>query len=303
MINELLVRLINQGDAVSIENGRLNIVPKSGKKVPPQWLKTNREMLLRAILSAAGMDALAYVGFGTGVYHAKLAPGVHLRYRWVLSGSDADVFFNACLVRKRTTRGGMKGDPLPDGHFRVGERSSFTKFWRRLDLAIPRSMSEFHDCMGRLKPVYLQAEMMSTGKVNKGSLRPLNVTADQLRQAVASPDRLQVSEQGGTDNAPVTHRKIADNLPVTHRELLPGRRSPEPQYPRGLQRKSGTGNPSAYEVSSVTGNDDGFFVKDRENMVGGGADSARLRRSARGADVRPQEQSREEWLSDYGEGS
>jgi hypothetical protein len=62
----LLQRLIDQGDSVSIELGRLRIVPASGRPVPEGWLEGHSKELIGEILMALGQDAYEYVGYATG---------------------------------------------------------------------------------------------------------------------------------------------------------------------------------------------------------------------------------------------
>ena len=99
------------------------------------------------------------------------------------------VFFNADLVRQRSTRNHEKGSPLPKGHFTPKPNSGFMQMWRSTLLPLPRSLTSFHDCMGKLKPIVFMAETSKGTRLDAGTLRPMSLPDNSLITTRQLPDK------------------------------------------------------------------------------------------------------------------
>ena len=187
----LATKLLSRGDAVSIERGRLVIQPASGKPVPPDWINTNTARLCRDVLMALGLDAFEYTDYSTGHYGKTRSGGITLRFVSLVTGQSAYAVFNADLTRQRNTATAKAGALLPKGQFRIGKRSHFYKFWMGTGLPLPRRLSAMHDYMGKLRSV-LMTGSLSGGRINAGSLTPINLSAAQFRTAIL-PDNFRTS--------------------------------------------------------------------------------------------------------------
>src|SRR6218665_3562149 len=193
-------RLLSRAD-VSIECGRLVIRPTSGQPVPLEWLQKHSAALVREILSALGTEAYQYRSYTTGNYDSGRLPGITLQFQSVSTHEDCYVIFNASLSRSRSVDAGKAGKALPKGHFRVGTRSGFYRFWLLTGLALPRRLAAFHDYMGNLRGILFVAEMKEgqANRMNAGSLEPLSVSALGMRRAFL-PDSARTNAGQMPDN-------------------------------------------------------------------------------------------------------
>lgn len=277
MVNlDLLQRLVGRGDGVSILNGRLHITSVSGETPPATWLKQHGQQLTRAIVEATAIDALTYSGYTTGRFHHGRAPGVILYFTQVQTCEESRAFYNARLTRTRTTKSGKKGDLLPQGKFSVGKKSSFTAFWQRAGLPLPRSTTEFWEYMGNLKPILFKSEIKSDGVLDKDSITPLTITPNQVRDVVM-----------GNQISPITDRYLTDNSPITDRYGSPISKSLQPPKTPALQPNESTGSESAYKVLSITGNVTPLYTPNTPDL---------------GIEVgnkNPSDQTDDEWLDEY----
>ena len=259
-------KLLCRGDEVCIEHGRLVIRPASGKPIPQDWFQDHAPGLIRQILNTLEIEAYEYRGYKTGHFGKAKYAGVNLQFRSVVANSSAYTIFNAELTRTRTTKTGKAGSPLPDGHFRAREFGGFYKFWIKAGLAAPKSLTSFHDYMGKLRGILFTTEM-TVGRENRmksDSICPLSVSAEQVRVAF-SPDNLQIK---------------AGQTPDNSRTTLPDKESAQPLETRGFQPKSTTCHESHGKTVIRE-------YEDKETAL-----SLTQRKM-------PQEQSCEEWLEDY----
>jgi len=261
-------KLLRRGDEVNIEHGRLVIRPASGKAVPPDWYKENAPIIIEEVLATLGIEAYRYRRYKTGHFgngKAKL-PGVHLYFCEALSGSSAYSIFNVYLTRMRSTKLGKAGAALPDGRFRVGEHSHFYRFWRKTDLAVPKSLTAFHDCMSKLRHILFVADKAPNRnqRLESGSIRPLSLTVEQLRSAF-SPDNFQITAGQFPDNSQIRN---------------PDKDSPQSHVDRGFQRNSTTCR-NHYENKVISNNEDTRMVMHPTTSHD------------------PRMQSIDEWLADY----
>ena len=105
------------------------------------------------------------------------------------TGMGNHVFFNADLVRQRSTRNHEKGSPLPKGHFTPKPNSGFMQMWRSTLLPLPRSLTSFHDCMGKLKSIVFMAEISKGTRLDAGTLRPMSLPDNSLITPRQLPDK------------------------------------------------------------------------------------------------------------------
>ena len=99
------------------------------------------------------------------------------------------VHFNACLVRQRSVKKHKKGSPLPKGHFTVGQKSHFMKMWRSTFLPLPKSLTSFHDCMGKLKSIVFMAEISKGTRLDAGTIRPMSLPDNSMITTRQLPDK------------------------------------------------------------------------------------------------------------------
>ena len=160
--------------AVDVERGVLTAraLDEGGKIIE---LNRNQVDAVLAWYSAqAGVDIFRYEGYSTGRFGQKKNSGVSFQYRQIFDSSTSYFIFNALLDRQRNTKSGKRGAPLPTGHFSVGRGSKFFRFWMRVVGHQPRSLTAFHDCMGKLKPIFITGNYKDdNGRLDKDSLLPL----------------------------------------------------------------------------------------------------------------------------------
>ena len=57
------------------------------------------------------------------------------------------------------------------------------KFWQKLGLPLPKRLSAFSDCMGKLRPILITGEIGQSGRIDKNSASPLNIEYSELLEA------------------------------------------------------------------------------------------------------------------------
>lgn len=241
MSGDLLCKLLTRGHNVSLEGGRLVITPGGDRAVPRAWFEENKAVLATEVISLFEASALRYVDFSVGNFNAGRAAGVRVVFEHCLSGAPARVFFNAGITRTRSTATGEKGARLPGRQFRPKRGSKFIQFWLRTGLAEPRYLSEYHEYMGRLKPLIMTGACDGDGKLTKDTLRPLSITADQIRSAAL---------EGGVRSRSL---RVYDGMSsVNHREQVSGSEPSRAKCLQGMQGDAPTAPGSAKKVVSVT---------------------------------------------------
>ncbi|CAI8880502.1 Integrase [Pseudomonas sp. IT-P258] len=259
-------KLLARGNEISIEHGQLVIRPSSGMPVPLDWRDKYSPALLREILVTLRMDAYEYGGYSTGLYGTNKAAGVTIQLPSFVGGLDTHAIFNAELNRKLSTKAGKKDTPLPKGHFRIGKRSHLYRFWQSTGLPTPRRMSSFHDYLGNLRGILFTADMTAdqNNRLDTGSLRPLYITAVEVRKAF-QPDK---------------GRTIDGQLPDNCRTKVPDKDLTTAQTNQGFKGNPTTGTDNHGKTVISTSE----YTAVNEPVVS--------RKS-------PQEQTDEEWLADY----
>ena len=113
-------------------------------------------------------------GYTTDKYGPKLADGITLQFIDDISGRVYFVVWNVHLKRQRASGKHLKGSPYPPNRFSVTKRMKFFKFWHyTCGLPIPsKGLTSFHDCMGKLKDIIFEAEILEGEKLDKDTIKP-----------------------------------------------------------------------------------------------------------------------------------
>jgi len=252
----LLSRLQQRRDKVSITNGKLIIESKSGNAVPSDWLANHRQAIIIDCLRSVGVSAFRYTSYSTGQYNGGKFAGITLQLEDVLTGDSAFACFNAIIKRQRNSKHGRKGEPLPVGEFRIKPNAIFNQFWKNTGLAIP---PRYYDRMGNLSELLFTAEFKEKEKLINGSIKPLNIHADQL--SLTTKPRLSHNQATAKERLSPTTKEI--NTAYTAQAIQPNFSTGENQYGNKVIREYG-----------YKGNDTPPLIE-------------------------PIQQSTDEWLSDY----
>jgi len=259
----LLETLLNRGDHVSIQNSELIITPKSGKPIPPEWLNEHRQEIINDCLCSTGTPYFRYIGYSTGRYGEGKYKGVTLQFINIMTGEEVFACFNALLDRQRTTKHSRKGEPLPNGEFRVKPKSAFKQFWSNTGLPVP---PRFYDRMGNLSKLLYQAEHKEGNKLINSTITPINISHESLIL---------------TTNSRLTHDQA-----TTKGRLSPTTKETEQsQAHQGIQEDSSTGN-----FSTVKGNK---VVRVKGNVI------SLSNTVLPDNQIDPQKQPNDEWLAEF----
>lgn len=254
---------------MAIEGGRFQLIPASGKPVPTDWMDARQESLIEAVLQRTGISAFTFDGYSTGHYGLNnKSPGITLQFTNIVTQQSAYSIFNVELSRKLNTKFGKAGDPLPEGHFRVGKRSNFQKFWRGTALPMPRRISSFHDYMGNLGDLIFDCRPDFSNRIQNDQINLLLITQQQILSAFSS------------DGCRTTAGQLPDNC----RTRVPDKESQQRQELQGFQPNRTTGD-SKYGISKQGSAGKGMFIPSSCSSIA------------------PQEQTTEEWLADFDRGA
>ena len=226
--SHLVPLMLNRGDSLAIKCGALVVLPASGLPVPKKWLDDNSFNVVTEILQQTGKDGLLYLEYSTGNYCKSLASGVTLQFQNLMTGVKAYAIFNADLTRSRSTKNGKAGDPLPTGQFNLAKGAAFVKFWDKTGVKKPLSRTEFHKRMGNLKALLFTGNPHPTkqDRLVSGSIKPLEITLDEIIKAYNL-----------SDSSAIIERQLCDNpaIRVSDKETL------QPSETLGLHADSTTG--------------------------------------------------------------
>ena len=214
----LLTQLIQNGDEVSITQGKLLIKPSSGLALTKNWLKQNETLLINDICRLFNIVPLRYISYTTGSYKtrsdsSKKSQGITLQFSDSQSGEDAYIIFNANLNRSRNTNCAKKGELLPGKQFIVSKRSGFYKFWLSTRLPLPRSPSKFYECMGKLKSLIFTSTIDLKKRITDKKLPLLEVSFQEIleKQSVLFNDEIN---ENLTAKEPLTFRQESARQPL-----------------------------------------------------------------------------------------
>ena len=199
-MSSYLPKLLSRGDCVSVTGGRLCIQPASGIEAPQDWLEGHSGALIHEILTALGQEAYQYESFSTGCYGDCRAGGVTLQFTSLIQRKTAYATFNA---DRKYVRGAKKGKLLPKGQFRVKKGFLFRRFWESTGLKLPNRLASFHDYMGNLGQLVYVGTFKHGEKFQNASLRPLSISAEQVKAAFL-PDNSRTTSGQLPDNSRTT---------------------------------------------------------------------------------------------------
>lgn len=264
----LVKDLLTRGDELEIVDGRLNIIAESGLPVPSEWLKLHEDKLVYELVSQMAIDVLCYESYSTGRYGVERNSGVNLQFLNLLTDDSRYAVFNADLDRVKATKKGPIGSPLPKGQFRVGKRSRFCRFWLNANQPLPPRLSSFHDYMGNLKGTLFTGIVGRDERLDKQSIKLLNITYVKIVAAFFKP------------SLPDSSHTLAIHSPDKYHTTMPYNESMERLMQRDLESVQTTGNCN-YGTRSL-----GSAVVRGRNMM---PTTNKI----------PQDQTIEEWLEDY----
>ena len=186
----LLDQLLNRGDHVALDRGKLIIQPASKAPVPLSWLEVHGDELALEIAARGGVKLYRFTGYTVGSYSEYKAPGVTLRFAELVTGEEVYAVFNVNRHRVRDTARGKAGSKLPGNQFRITKHMALYKFWLSTGLPEPsaKHLSEFHLMLSkRVLKTVLFTMRASDGKADKATI-----------QAATAPGAEQQANRGQT---------------------------------------------------------------------------------------------------------
>jgi len=280
-MDDMLKFLLDRGDYVAVEGGLLVIIPKSGKPIPKAWAKKNTTALVAAIAKLVGVEVFEYRGYSTGRYKNFKDGGLRLDYLNLVTGASCAAIFNVTLTRERTRGNYKKGDPLPDKQFSTSKYRGFVALWGRLGLELPRSLTEWHDHMGKLKPVYVVASLNENGKLANETIAPFEISLSEIESLIGKQS---------PDSFPIISRYAPDNSPIR----TPDKENAQTQAPQGFQANLST-CANKYVLSKQVSTCKESLTSPLPNPYR----ELDNRPFLAVQEKSPQEQSVDEWLADY----
>jgi ferritin-like protein len=272
MNTNLAEQLLQRGDHLAIESGRLVIKACSDEQVPNDWLAKNESVIIREVAKRLDVNVFKYLSYSTGRYGKHKAQGVTLQFENILTDGEAYCIFNANLQRQRNSKHGKKGESLPDGHFSVSRKCLFYKFWVSSGLTVPSRLSVFNDYMGHLKPLFFRGEVGLSNKVNKKSMTPLNLTHAQIVVGFDMP-------------IPDSIQTIAGQLSGNSQTRMPDKQTDQAHINKGLALDSST---CASKYGKSIQGDALTSSSMTANITRGSVNN-----------IKVQEQTNEQWWADY----
>jgi len=236
---------------MAVESGVLVLKAKSGKAIPSEWLAKWRLNIFKQIALRMDVNIFQYLSFNTGKYGRHKAAGINLRFDNLINGTDAYVIFNVDLTRQRTTKQGMKGEPLPGKRFTVGGKSKFHTFWNNTGLKEPDKRTKYSSCMGKLKSiiftgVYDKGDLKRT-RLDKNSLLPLAVSHHELLRLIKN--KPCTTDEQGVNNTCTTSMNKEIGASQQPRGLQPDSATGENKYGNKVIRKEVIGKPKNVSVT------------------------------------------------------
>jgi len=136
------------------------------------------------------INNLWYDTYSTGRYGKLLKEGITIHFTDMDTGATYYVIWNVVLTRQRATKNHPKGSRYPGKQFSASKRRKFFKFWHyTCHLPIPsKGLTTFHDCMGKLKDIRFEAEILEGEQLDKDTIKPFipDIFPISFRQA---PDK------------------------------------------------------------------------------------------------------------------
>ncbi|WP_370053033.1 hypothetical protein [Neptunomonas sp.] len=203
-MSQLLPKLLQRSAFLAVEDGRIILTPKSGLQNESDiWLKAHHEEVMEEILKATKRVGFTYIGYSTGYYNgANKSGGITLQFIQCVTAESFHVIYNVELKRKRNTSAGKAGERLPKGRFIAAKGSSFVKLWKSTGFRMPK-LSAFHDCIGKLSKLTFTADT-NDNRLLKQTLKPLNISFQEIAASVSvghlNPDKNPTLSRQQPDN-------------------------------------------------------------------------------------------------------
>lgn len=206
----LLTKMIERGDIVAIEQGRLNVCLASGNPFTPKNHKEYGRQIEREIIDVLGVLAFRYSSFAVGNFNGGKYAGVTLQFVND-AGLEAYACFNVITTHKRNGKGYKKGSPLKSGQFTVTDKHEFFKLWARLGLP---KQPRYYDRMGKLSEFIYTGNFTKGDKLNNKSIKPLVLSYEQIKNAILPPKTpLKISK------TPATNERLSNDQAATKERL------------------------------------------------------------------------------------
>ena len=136
------------------------------------------------------INNLWYDRYSTGKYGKHLKDGITIHFTDMDTGATYYAIWNVVLTRQRATKNHPKGSRYPGKQFSASKRRKFFKFWHyTCRLPIPsKGLTTFHDCMGKLKDIRFEGEVLKGCQLDKDTIKPFipDIFPISFRQA---PDK------------------------------------------------------------------------------------------------------------------
>jgi len=136
------------------------------------------------------LDNLCFDSYSTGQYGKHLKGGVTIQFIDMDTGAIYFVIWNVDLKRQRATKSDPKGSCYSGKQFSVNKKRKFFRFWHyTCGLPIPsKGLTTFHDCMGKLKDIRFEAEVLEGEKLDKDTVKPF-IADISLTSSRHEPDK------------------------------------------------------------------------------------------------------------------
>ena len=138
------------------------------------------------------INNLWYDRYSTGKYGKLLEDGITIHFTDMDTGATYYAIWNVVLTRQRATKNHPKGSRYTGKQFSASKGRKFFKFWHyTCRLPIPsKGLTTFHDCMGKLKDIRFEAEILEGEKLDKDTIKPF------------IPDKFPISSRQAPDKSP-----------------------------------------------------------------------------------------------------
>jgi len=236
-------------ESIEVNDGRLVGIPRDGQAEP--WESFSSENWLEVMIELSRLTKdmwLQFDSYSTGRYQVSdtiRSPGVTLQFNDICTGSIFYSSFNCELTFDRSSKSNKKGDPYPDGRFRLKKRSSLHKKWNEWNM--PRTgVGTIYRKMGLLKEVIFEGFVEKDEKLQKKYLRLLQLNWKSIEYLISQHATLHKTY------IEITQELHKDYTTDLHKE------SAETQTGRGLEPSLTTGDLKcgiSHEGVGVKGND------------------------------------------------
>lgn len=179
---------------MQIARGKLSVTHNLDNRYNEQWHSKHYRNILLEVAGAINEPSFMYEAYSTGNYDNGTKPGARLQFVDISTGEAPYAIFNVSLKRVRKSKRGNAGAALPKGRFIVSSRSMFYKFWLNTGLPLPRSLSEFYKCMGKLKPLLFTGQTNQLNKVINKTLVPIELDHSQLLNLFGGNDAIKLRQ-------------------------------------------------------------------------------------------------------------